>query len=290
MIFNRRFFSLLAMLLVSLAVASGCGSDEPRQSVEGLLTAAIDDSELREIDLRVEEGTSTCMRLAGWDYVPVDRVNRVDSGPAEKGTEEFGKSFGYGITLAIQNETAVDVGENKDQNDEIVANLSEAERDAYRRDLEGYVELGVESPGCRYQAEQDTLEAYPLARPEIRSRIQEAYFQVRSHPDVLSATERWASCMSDRLPERSWSSPDELPAYIELAAIEVVQMPTGLMSEEAKADKLALLTSAEAEIWVADRGCQAESGLEKVESEIESQIVNEILEDFPVLRVVTTTE
>ena len=134
--------------------AGGCvGSDsdapvpeaEPGPLTQLWETLLAADEEMGSEELFVEERVAACMAELGFDYTPVDTGLGYElvEPDAELGTREFAEQYGYGIStdpdgfLAGGREQFLADEPPADPNEEYVAAMSEAERNAYLTALWG---------------------------------------------------------------------------------------------------------------------------------------------------------
>jgi len=158
----------------------------------------------------VEAFIATCMRDAGFEYVPVDyatvrKAMDSNSKPSGMKADEFRAQFGYGITtqfIGVNSQAAMGAGE---QNIRIRNGLSPADRTAYDHALYGnnpsatFV-VGLDSEdfsptgGCTRSAVEQVFSPEELG-PGFVNYQNARDSRVDQDPRVIAAEKDWASCM-----------------------------------------------------------------------------------------------
>lgn len=203
---------------VTQAEATGNGEeqeeDEP-ESLEDFLGFSFDDPEgnaafAADMERRVQESIASCMAQEGFEYIPAVRPQGF--GFVASDQEEFARERGFGITTWFGEEDLFSAGDEEwvDPNAEIVASLSESERDAYQEVLYGESRFGdsgsgdVESVGdllgggCNGKAYEEVFGAMNAVFIELGPQLEELNQRVQADPRFREAEALWAGCMADR--------------------------------------------------------------------------------------------
>ena len=196
---------------------NGDDADEGEpETLEDFLGFSFDDPEANaafaaDMERRVQESIALCMAQEGFEYIPAVRPQ--DSGFFALDEEEYARERGFGITTWFGEEELFASGDEEwvDPNGEIVASLSESERNAYHEVLYGEDPFGepdgsgeVESlgdlwgSGCNGMAYEEVYGAMTAVFTELGPQMEELTQRVEADPRFREAEEVWAACMADR--------------------------------------------------------------------------------------------
>lgn len=219
----------------------------------------------------VEALIATCMRDAGFEYVPVDyatvrKAMDSNSKPSGMKADEFRAQFGYGITtqfIGANSQATMGAGE---QNIRIRNGLSPADRAAYDHALYGnnpsaaFV-VGLDSEdfsqtgGCTRSAVEQVFSPAELG-PGFVNYQNARDARVDQDPRVIAAEKDWASCM--RQAGYSYGSSNEIKTDL---ANRLHTITGGAAPETLPADAQATLKQLQGEelaIAAADHKCNVE--------------------------------
>jgi len=226
------------MALVGGILLAACGAGSPAPSQPGAVTLQGNNAGQRggaefglteeEIARRVDAAEAliaTCMRDAGFEYIPVDYATvraAMDSNskPSGLNADEFRAQFGYGVTTLSASAASQAVIGAGEQNIRIRTSLSPADRLAYDRALYGenttatfVVALDDESfaqtGGCTRAAVVEVFSPEELGPGFVNYQNAEST-RVEQDPRVIAAYRDWATCMRDA--GYSFSNSDEIRA------------------------------------------------------------------------------
>ena len=200
----------------------GAGEEEP-DSLADFLGFDFDDPDSTaafsaEMERRVQETIASCMAQEGFEYIPAVRTQG-GFGFSVQDEETFAREQGFGITTWVGQEDAFLSSDEDwvDPNAEIVASLSDSEREAYNevlygespafgdggprdggpRDGPGVVDDFFGS-GCTGQAFQEVYGSWAQVFTELAPQFEELQQRVQADPRFKEANEQWAGCMADR--------------------------------------------------------------------------------------------
>ena len=201
------------------AEATGNGDDQEDgdpERLEDFLGFSFDDPEANaafaaDMERRVQESIASCMAQEGFEYIPA--VRQQDFGSFALDQEDFARERGFGITTWFGEEDLFLSGDEDwvDPNAEIVASLSESERDAYHGVLYGVDPFGesdgsgeIEAigdlwgSGCNGKAYEEVYGAMNQVFIELGPQMEELNQRVEADPRFREAEEAWAGCMAER--------------------------------------------------------------------------------------------
>lgn len=201
--------------VATTATGDDQGEGDP-ETLEDFLGFSFDDPEANaafaaDMERRVQESIALCMAQEGFEYIPAVRPQ--DSGFFAFDEEDNARERGFGITTWFGEEELFASGDEEwvDPNGEIVASLSESERNAYHEVLYGEDPSGepdgtgeVESlgdlwgSGCNGKAYEEVYGAMNRVFIELGPQMEELNQRVESDPRFREAEELWAACMADR--------------------------------------------------------------------------------------------
>jgi hypothetical protein len=216
----------LGLIIGILLVACSGGSQTPAQSgttagqgdnagqggARGDAELGLTEEEIaRRVDA-VESLIATCMRDAGFEYIPVAYATAraamdSNSRPSGLNADEFRAQLGYGITTLFAGADSQAVMGAGEQNIRIRNSLSPADRVAYDRALYGenptatfVVALDDENfsqtGGCTRAAVEQVFSPEELGPGFVNYQNAEGA-RVEQDPRVIAAYRDWATCMRD---------------------------------------------------------------------------------------------
>jgi hypothetical protein len=257
------------MSLVAIAfAAAGCGGSSGDQPPTVEEQIGLDSREgLMELESRVEGRIRDCMKLQGFEYVPVDPFARQQSltGKARMTDADFNRQFGYGITTMFGRGNP-----QADPNDRIRKGLSAGDRAAYDRALWG------EFPGATFQEAADTGDFSDLGGctkdatdatfggaavlKALVGKLDELDQRIVQDQRMVKATEKWSACMADkgyRYEESDAIDEDLLKRFRAIvgpgARAMLVSLPAGTSYDRGA---LAQLQQQEVQVVNADLDCE----------------------------------
>lgn len=167
-------------------------------------------------DVALQNAAAACMKKEGFEYQPDFRSTAGGELAIPFGTEEFARTYGYGISSGPFQ--FIDPGASDDPNQEYVDSLSEGERSAYDEALWGLpqgsgeeVAAGGESAdeshqydwsegGCMGAADHELGSEPEPDDPQLQSLLmllEREYEKAEAAPAVLAAGEAWSECMAE---------------------------------------------------------------------------------------------
>lgn len=251
----------LALLTASLAVAIGalpaCGSDagtagEPTSPLGDFFGwSDVDAVESQRQQLETEELTVDCMREEGFEYVPQDFGDDIDTDDPDADLyddpEAFGAKYGYGIVHGyeqwdVDNIEAQESGEPPpgsdwvDPNQDYIDSLSPNEQTVYFETLYGKSQewevdadgneiepppLPMEDRGCQSQSSAQVVGPSPWDVAGFSTRFDELQRDSEDDPRLADNSAEWAQCMGDALDEyllpdgRTVDAPADMYTYFD---------------------------------------------------------------------------
>jgi hypothetical protein len=212
---------LAAFALTGCSSAGGGGAPaapteeaSPLDRYFELLSGQQSDEAMQKENAEVQEAIAVCMNEQGFDYVP-DTENgsfSVDSSGLDWESEEFAKTYGYGITTDPFGDQQGSDDDHVDPNADYIDSLSESEQAAYSEALWGppvesstgdleAVEYDWKTAGCTGSAQHAVSgDLNYWEDPEftaLSDGMSELYTAVREAPLVLQAERGWAECLAD---------------------------------------------------------------------------------------------
>jgi hypothetical protein len=281
---------------------SGAGDapESPLQKYWSLLAGGQDQAEVDRQNAEVQEKVAECMGEQGFDYVPDTQgggsfVMSDDSG-LDWGSEEFAKTYGYGITTDPLGMGDGPEDPHVDPNADFIASLSDTEQAAYNNALWGLPsdaspnepqEYDWQKAGCMGAAQHDVFgEGGFGSDPEfdaLSEGMNSLYTEVRESPIVQEKEADWSDCLADAGFDH-FEHKDDASAAISEEYSALFSPPDGEAStstappepDPAALDALRLREIAQA---TADYGCARDSGyaetLTSVQFRIEQAFVDE---------------
>ena len=260
LMFNRlRSLTIAVAFVLAVAACGGAEPDADRVSLS-LTTSPIND--LLGVDIALRSGdvaaleqeaellVAECMLNNGFTYVPIDFASQlpVVEGNVDPDSREFAETNGYGISIRPE-APALNPEDVLDPNEEIRAQLSPAELEAYQQALFGERPAEGETPGldeqtgCVAESYREVSDAQAALGSvgeffdEFSSELTELEDRFRADPRFLELERTWAECMFEQ--GFGINTRDEL--FVELDR-RMAEVSTGLApGEEPDASTQALM-------------------------------------------------
>jgi len=199
---------LLVGLLCGLAALTACGGGKAQAAKAGRIDEQIglDEDGIKVRQASVENLIRDCMKVQGFDYVPVDPNAQQAAlvGVPGMSKDDFEKQFGYGITTLYEQRRKQAVG---GPNKAIRDSLSDADRKAYDHALYGddptatfaeavdsgdYSRLG----GCIKTATDQVFGGADVLQT-LSTKLDELDQKIRADARMVKAVKEWSDCMRD---------------------------------------------------------------------------------------------
>jgi hypothetical protein len=145
---------------------------------------------------REQDLIATCMREAGFRYVPVVAEDVSDSGPGfvEPRTEDEARRNGFGLATqgVVPRATAP-----ADPNRKIAGSLSPNEQEAYYRTLDDIQPDGTVGPdGCRQNAHRQVFGVIEGAFSTLEPAIADMGQRLEADPEFIAINREFSACMA----------------------------------------------------------------------------------------------
>ncbi|MEA2148880.1 MAG: hypothetical protein QOD69_710 [Solirubrobacteraceae bacterium] len=244
----------VAMALASVALVAGCGATEPKAKLPSQTGGSIEDQlgftrrGITAAQAKVENGTATCMKAQGFDYIPSDpvAVQAALTGKPNMTDAEFEAQFGYGISTLYGRGTP-----QSDPNAKIRDALGPVDRTAYDRALSGgkpdqtffaavdsgnFSELG----GCTKTATDKAFGSADLLNT-LQRKLDELDDSILADQRMVKANAAWTACMQDATGE-TYEDAEAIENEVRAAFEKIVgpPPPPGQVAPEGQVDKAAL--------------------------------------------------
>jgi hypothetical protein len=177
-----------------------------------------------------------------------------------------------------------------------------------------YVPPPVEQQGCSGKAQLAAYGQQPYNNPDFSKRYEELSQKMEKDPRVSDAETAWSDCMYDLDAKYNFGKSQDAPQSLEAQMQEakgLKQLPVdptthqpigdydqnqGYMStigadgkeiafvgtpKAIKKDRLEELRAFEKDLWTADQKCQKKVGLLKIRKDVEQELVDTLLQEFP---------
>lgn len=255
------------------------------------------------------------MAEKGFEYIPKEPsdgpAKAFEDHPRQKMAEdEFRKEYGYGISTWQPEPDERGFEPPDDPNHELVEEMDEGERDAWREALTGRPPIDPDElepgdmpdpdeqdhpQGCRDEAREEVLGEQLELREELHDAMKELHEAVESDPRVAEAERAWAECMRERgwdvdkprdarelvfeehrelieahMPEREMPGPDADPEEMEDFEPPEPDIPEGKLEE---------LQDREMEIAGDDHECAGEHDLKEIREEVRAEHEREFIDE-----------
>jgi hypothetical protein len=270
----------ITTMLLSSGCSTSAGGGETKSATRGApeefgLTLAQLASRVDETERLIAD----CMRLAGFQYVPLDFATVKEAMASDKSapgvtSEDYIKQFGLGITTQFDKPIVV-FGAGP-TNSETLHGLAEAAQLAYKRSLWGEApdwnhvraleeEDFSETGGCTRSAAERTYKPAEL----FGTYVNPADKLLEQDPRVIAATKKWAACM--RADGFQYDNPTQVDddLRLQLAGITRDQNPRTLTGPAL--DTLTALQDQERAIAARLTTCEEEH-LEPVVAKVEAEL------------------
>jgi hypothetical protein len=198
--------------VLAAAIVSSCGSTKPSSSATTTGSPFADlfgnQDQQKERQRKIEAGTAQCMKDKGWTYSPqdVDRMFGTNDFSSPEGIKTFREKYGYGIANQPPPEE-MGGGAITDPNGDYVGKLSEADRNQYYKDLEGFDTTSpqeqptgpqslADRKGCRADGER-AAGAQLYDDPKYQKVFESLGSAFENDPRIGAAEAKWSACMKD---------------------------------------------------------------------------------------------
>lgn len=178
-----------------------------------------------------------------------------------------------------------------------------------------FVPPPLEQQGCYGKASKAVFGDSPFSNPEISQRLDELFKNIEDDPAIKAANKKWLDCLKATDSSYELASPNDAYSYLEkvkaeLAGQKIVPLdpatgePQGgagdqQWSSSQNADgsgwaylgeakplsdaNLEKLRTEEMKLYKLDQACQKKAGVAKVRKQVEQQLSDQILKEFPQL-------
>ncbi len=178
-----------------------------------------------------------------------------------------------------------------------------------------FVPPPLEQQGCYGQASKEVYGESPFSDPAISERLGELFTNLEDDPQIKDANKKWVECVKKADPSYDLTSPNDTYTYFEkykaeLAGQEVVPLDSngvpqggdqsGMYSSTQNADgtgwafmgepkpldakAIETMRKDEFKLYGIDQKCQKKVGLAKIRKQVEQDMSDQILEEFPQLK------
>ena len=287
----------------------GAGSDAPRSPLEPYFSAlypARDDAAQKKENAAVQDAVAACMKEQGFEYEPDPGTGTFfssDSLDVEWGSEEFAKTYGYGISTDMFGAASGEDTEYVDPNQDYIDALSDGEQAAYSEALWGPpqvvggdagevaaepLDYDWKTAGCMGAAQHEIIDASdPSSDPEYASLVEgmnAIYQRVEESPAVIAKEKEWSGCLAEAgFPgfEHKADPSEEFSERLgELTMpVDEAGQPTAGSGDEPDPAALDALRADEIATATADFGCAEKTGytstLTTEQNRLEQEFVDE---------------
>lgn len=179
------------------------------------------------------------------------------------------------------------------------------------------VAVPIEQQGCSGKAQQEVYGDQPFNNPDFGKRFEELQQQLQNDPRMNNAEIDWSDCMYEVNPEYDFGASQDVYQYMQALLSEAkgqkalpvdpeTHQPIGEFDETQgysstvdsngneiayvgtpkaiKSDRLEELRTIEKELWLADQKCQKKVGLADIRNEVEQELADTLLQEFPELQ------
>jgi hypothetical protein len=179
------------------------------------------------------------------------------------------------------------------------------------------VAVPIEEQGCAGKAQQEIYGDQPFNNPDFGARFEELQQQLQNDPRVYDAEIAWSDCVYEINPDYDFGASQDVYQYMQTLLSEAkglttlpvdpeTHMPIGDFDDSQgysstvdsngneiafvgtpkaiKSDRLEELRTIEAELWKADQKCQKDTGLVDIRREVEQELADTLLQEFPELQ------
>lgn len=193
----------------------------------------------------------------------------------------------------------------------------EAPMDAGEGVVQEAVAVPIEEQGCAGKAQQEIFGDQPFNNPDFGARFEELQQQLQNDPRVYDAEIAWSDCMYEINPDYDFGASQDVYQYMQALMSEAkgqkalpvdpeTHMPIGDFDESQgysstvdangnetayvgmpkaiKSDRLEDLRTTESDLWKADQKCQKDTGLADIRRDVEQELADTLLQEFPELQ------
>lgn len=179
------------------------------------------------------------------------------------------------------------------------------------------VPVPIEQQGCSGKAQQEVFGDQPFNNPEFGKRFEELQQQLQNDPRVNDAEIAWSDCVYEANPDFDFGTSQDVYQYMQglmsdakgqktLPVDPETHQPIGDYDQNAgysstidsngneiayvgtpkaiKSDRLEELRVIEKDLWQADQKCQKEVGLADIRKDVEQELADTLLQEFPELQ------
>ena len=147
------------------------------------------DDVLRTVELDAQQRAAECMRLAGFDYLPVAPPTRTaDPIASDFHSFNYAKQFGFGIAAVVLHADLLRFASTPDPNDSYSGSLSTTAKARFDATLHGADAQG----GCLGEALVETTKR--LGLDDVKSQYVATTTTAESDPRVAAARKAWVTC------------------------------------------------------------------------------------------------
>jgi hypothetical protein len=177
-----------------------------------------------------------------------------------------------------------------------------------------YVAPPIEQQGCQGKAQLEVNGKQPFDNPDFSKRLQDLSQKMEKDPRVSDAETAWGDCIYALNAKYDFGTSQDAPNSLQAQLAEakgLKQLPVdptthqpigdydqnqGYMTsvgadgkeiafvgtpKAIKKDRLEELRTAEKDLWTADQKCQKKVGLLKIRKDVEQELVDTLLKEFP---------
>jgi hypothetical protein len=179
------------------------------------------------------------------------------------------------------------------------------------------VAVPIEEQGCSGEAQQEVFGDQPFNNPDFAKRFDELQQQLENDPRVNDAEIDWSDCIYELNPDYDFGGSQDVYQYMqslmseakgqkELPVDPETHQPIGDYDEgegysstidsngneiayvgtakAIKSDRLEELRTIEKDLWQADQKCQKKVGLADIRTDVEQELADTLLQEFPELQ------
>jgi hypothetical protein len=179
------------------------------------------------------------------------------------------------------------------------------------------VAVPIEQQGCSGKAQQEVFGDQPFNNPDFNERFNELQQQLENDPRVYDAEIAWSDCMYEINPDYDFGASQDVYQYLQGLMSEAkgqkslpvdpeTHQPIGDFDENEgysstidsdgneiayvgtpkpiKSDRLEELRTVEKALWQTDQKCQKDVGLADIRREVEQELADTLLQEFPELQ------
>lgn len=268
---------------LSLLAACGGGGGDDAEALPLDEQVGFDGDAVYERRAKVENIVRECMQAQGFEYTPVDpRAEEAAlTGTRGLSKDEFEEQYGYGITTLYEERLQLAASS---PNAAYRSSLSEADRDAYDRALNGgdptaTFEVALDTGefsilgGCLREATEKVFGGAELLST-LETELAEVEERATNDGRMIAAIEKWAACMRDR--GYDYEFPEQIDVVLQ-ERLEVIVGPPDARDPDYDRAALQALQQEEVATVRADLACE-EKHIEEVEDKVLAEYEREFRE------------